>query len=184
MDFQHAAEWVKHNESIIKGFIAKYRNFSPYEECDFMQEAFVAAMIATLRTQQKGIAFEAAFWVIFKDQVSVITPHPDVKTHGSNSVPSHLCTGDLELVANKQAQRHRQLDIEPIYNAICHVLTDKERYVLSFSLGLGCEGKLSNREIAHRLGCVESNVRDIFQRAMNRIRSQVLSGAIIPPSIH
>jgi len=28
MDFQHAAEWVKHHESTIKGFIAKYRNFS------------------------------------------------------------------------------------------------------------------------------------------------------------
>jgi len=39
--------------------------------------------------------------------------------------------------------------------------------VLTLSLGLGYEGKLSNKEIAQRLGCVESNVRDIFQRAMN-----------------
>ena len=45
MDFQQAMAWVSEHESAIKGYIAKYRNFSPYEECDYMQEAFEAAMI-------------------------------------------------------------------------------------------------------------------------------------------
>ena len=55
MDFLMAVEWVRDNEAVIKGNISRYRNFSPYEECDYMQEAFEAAMIATLRCQKKQI---------------------------------------------------------------------------------------------------------------------------------
>ncbi len=184
MDFQLATEWVTQHEPIIKGFIAKYRNFSPYEEGDFMQEAFEAALRATQRSRNNGIAFEAAFWVIFKSQVRVIMPHPGSNSHGSNSVPSHLCSGDLALIANHQEPHHEQPDIDALYHAVCPVLTEKERQVLFLALGLGCEGRLSNKEIAQSLGCVESNIRDIVNRAMNRIRSQVRSGSVTPPDSH
>lgn len=83
MDFQQATEWVKENGAVIKGYIAKYRRFSPYEESDFMQEAFEAAMIAVMRSRQKRLNFEAAFWTVFRSQISVITPSPDMPTHGS-----------------------------------------------------------------------------------------------------
>src|SRR5690242_10560896 len=95
MDFLMAVEWVRDNEAVIKGNISRYRNFSPYEECDYMQEAFEAAMIATLRCQKKQISFEAAFWKVFRRQVSIITPNPGDKSNGSNSVPSHLCSVDF-----------------------------------------------------------------------------------------
>ena len=180
MNFQSAAQWVMNHETIIKGFIHKYRNFSPYEECDFMQEAFEAAMIATMRSQEKDIPFESAFWVIFRNQINEIIPHPGY-TKGSNSVPSHLCTGDQNVLARMQARHQRQPDIEGLYNYVSEVLTEKERTVLSLSLGLGAEGRLNLKEIAQRLGCVESNVRDTLKRGLNRIRDKVRSGAITLP---
>jgi DNA-directed RNA polymerase specialized sigma24 family protein len=42
------------------------------------------------------------------------------------------------------------------------------------------EGRLSNYEIAERLGCVVSNVRDILNRALDRIKTLVGNGAIDP----
>jgi hypothetical protein len=181
MDFLEAAEWVRENEKVIKGKIAKYRWFSPYEECDYMQEAFVAALIAATKSRDKDIPFEAAFWKTFRDQIGVITPCPDIKTHGSNSVPSHLCSVDIDSVSLEDRRRHRRRpDIEMLYRSICHLLTEKERQVLYLWLGIGIEGELSNYEIAERLGCVVSNVRDIQERAMRRIRKLVGEGVINP----
>ncbi len=183
MDFQNAAEWVTNNEATIKGYVHKYRNFSPYEESDFMQEAYESAMIAIVRSQEKGIPFESAFWVIFRNQINEIIPHTGY-TKGSNSVPSHLCTGNEKVLTRIQARHQRQPDIEGLYNYVCQVLTEKERTVLSLSLGLGDEGRLSLKEIAQHLGCVESNVRDTLKRGLNRIHDKVTSGAITLPGIH
>jgi len=55
MDFQQAMAWVKDHEAVIRGYIAKYRNFSPYEECDYMQEAYEAAFVAASRYSEKKI---------------------------------------------------------------------------------------------------------------------------------
>ena len=181
MDFHHAAAWVKENEAIIKGYISKYRKYSPYEERDFMQDAFEAAMIAAVRSEKKNIRFEAAFWTIFRGQISVTTPCPDMLTHGSNSIPSHLCTDDLTwIVGNRAKAKLKEPDIEAIYDSIYHLLTQKEQQVLYLSLGIGEEGKLSNYEIAERLGCVVSNVRDVINRALERIKTHVRNGTIDP----
>ena len=53
MDYLAAVEWVRNNEAVIKGNIVKYRYFSPYEECDYMQEAFEAAMIPPCASKQR-----------------------------------------------------------------------------------------------------------------------------------
>ena len=181
MDFQQAAAWVKDHESIIKGYIAKYRYFSPYEERDYMQEARMAAMVAVIRCQQKDLHFVPTFWKVFRNQISVITPSPETHTHGSNSIPSHLCTDDLTLISGMRAKGKSKLpDTEAIYNSICHHLTEKERQVLFLALGIGMEGSLSNYEIAERLGCVVSNVRDIIKRALERIKTHVGNGTIDP----
>jgi DNA-binding CsgD family transcriptional regulator len=141
-------------------------------------------MIAAVRSKKKNIPFEAAFWTIFRSQISVITPSPDMPTHGSNSVPSYLCTEDLSIISGTRSVNPRkQPDIEAIFNSISHLLTEKEKQVLYLSLGIGREGKLSNYEIADRLGCVVSNVRDILNRAFERIRCLVTNGVIDPGSL-
>ena len=182
MDFSTAVEWVRTNQAIIKGNIAKYRNFSPYEECDYMQEAFEAALVATLRAKEKGISFEAAFWKIFRRQVSLFTPNPNDKSNGSNSVPSHLCSVDIDTLPIRQrANRSRKkANIEAIFSAVSRFLTEKEQQVLYMSLGISDEGMLSNYEIAERLGCSAANVRDIIGRANKRLSCLVQKGTIDP----
>ncbi|MRR22122.1 sigma-70 family RNA polymerase sigma factor [bacterium] len=181
MDFDKAVAWVEENEAVIKGYIAKYRNFSPYEERDYMQEAYESAFVAASRYSEKKIKFEAAFWKVFRSQISVITPAPDILTHGSNSVPSHFCSDDLSAVAEKCVKgRQKAPDIEMIFQSIRHHLTKKEQQVLYWALGIGMEGQMSNYEIAERLGCVVSNVRDILSRALDRIKSLVEKGSINP----
>lgn len=181
MDFQQAMAWVKDHEAVIKGYIAKYRNFSPYEDCDYMQEAYESAFVAASRYSEKKIKFEAAFWKIFRNQISVITPAPDILTHGSNSIPSHFCSDDLSAVAEKSSrERQKEPDIEAIFQSVRHHLTEKEQQVLYWALGIGMEGQMSNYEIADRLGCVVSNVRDILSRALDRIKTLVEKGGIDP----
>lgn len=182
MDYLAAVEWVRNNEAVIKGNIVKYRNFSPYEECDYMQEALEAAMIATLRVKTKEISFEAAFWKIFRRQVSLFTPNPDDSSNGSNSVPSHLCSVDLDSISMKlrTKRRSKKPDIEAIYHAVCHFLTEKEQQILHMSLGISDEGRLSNYEIAERLGCSVANIRDILGRAHRRLKGLVMKGTIDP----
>jgi hypothetical protein len=181
MNFFEAAEWVRANETAIKGKIARFRQFSPYEECDYMQEAFEAAMIAATMSRERGVNFKAAFWKLFRNQIGVVTPCPEIKTHGSNSVPSHVCTVDFNLTLLRDRKRSRRTpDIERIYRSISHLLTEKEQQVLYLALGIADEGALSNYEIAKRLGCVVSNVRDTLERAMGRIRKLVGEGAIDP----
>lgn len=184
MDFQQAMAWVKDHEAVIRGYIAKYRNFSPYEECDYMQEAYEAAFVAASRYSEKKIKFEAAFWKIFRNQISVITPAPDILTHGSNSIPSHFCSDDLSAVTEKRSQeRQKEPDIEAIFQSVRHHLTEKEQQVLYWALGIGMEGQMSNYEIADRLGCVVSNVRDILSRALDRIKTLVEKGGIDPKHV-
>ncbi|MBI1919727.1 MAG: sigma-70 family RNA polymerase sigma factor [Geobacter sp.] len=182
MDFLRAVEWVRDHEAVIKGNISRYRNFSPYEECDYMQEAFEAAMIATLRSRNKGIPFEAAFWKIFRRQVCLFTPNPDDLSNGSNSVPSHLCSVDIDSVTITQRpkKKSKRPCIEAVYDAVSHFLTEKEQQAISLSLGITEEGRLSNYEIAERLGCSAANVRDILGRANRRLKCLVMKGSIDP----
>ncbi len=182
MDHFAAVEWVKNNEAVIKGNIVKYRNFSPYEECDYMQEAFEAAIIATQRVKTKDISFEAAFWKIFRRQISLFTPNPNDRSNGSNSIPSHLCSVDLDSISMKRRTRKKRKapNVESIYNAVSHLLTEKEQQILYLALGIADEGKLSNYEIAERFGCSVANIRDILGRANRRLKGLVMKGTIDP----
>lgn len=177
MDFHAAAEWVRNNEPVIKNKIAKYRNFSPYEESDYLQEAFEAAMVAVVKSREKAISFEAAFWMTFRNQISVLTPSSG--SHGSNSVPSHLCTVDLDTInVRHKGGRSRKPNIEAIYNSVSHFLTKKEQEMIYLSLGISHEGKLSNYEIAERVGCSVKNVRETLDRGFGRIKRLISEGKI------
>src|ERR1700694_5611018 len=97
MEFSEAVDWVRRNEGMIKKTIGKYYMFSPYEENDYMQDAFESAMVAVLRSKTKNISFESAFWQIFRKNLSNVTPNTNTSRYGSNSVPSHLCSNDVDM---------------------------------------------------------------------------------------
>ena len=77
-------------------------------------------------------------------------------------------------------RRRKKPDIEAIYHAVCHFLTEKEQQILHMSLGISAEGRLSNYEIAERLGCSVANVRDVLGRAHRRLKGLVMKGTIDP----
>lgn len=178
MDFTKAVEWVDENEESIKNLIARFCKFSPYEEHDFMQDAYESALVAVLRSESKRIIFEAAFWQIFRNRITAVTPN--ASRHGSNSVPAHLCTVDFDLASIPQVEKLPGPDIEAVFNAIYRHMTEREQRVLSLALGVTDEGALSNYEIAERLDCTVVNVRDAQVKAMNRIRRLVENGRINP----
>jgi predicted DNA-binding protein (UPF0251 family) len=178
MDFMGAADWVGRNRRRIRRKIGVFRIYSPFDEGDYMQEAFEAALHAVLRGRVKSIPFEALFWRIFQERIGIMTPNSG--SSGSKSVPSHLCEVDIETVAIPQEEEENGTDIEEIYERIHPYLTCREQRVLSLKLGLTYEGALSNYEIARILGCGESNVRDALDKALKRIRELVMRGKIIP----
>lgn len=178
MDFFKAMQWVQDNEPTIKSKIRQYRKFTPYDMCDFLQEAYEAALVAVLRSQEKNIPFEAAFWTTFRNKISVLTPDPNF-THGSNSIPSHICYGDIEAVEQTSHRSEEGADIEAIFEAISHHLTARERETLSLSLGVAEQGKLTTHEIADLYGCSDFNVRDTLKRAFRRIKQLTDNGTIV-----
>ena len=178
MDFVMATQWVKDNEAVINSKIRQYRKFTPYEMCDFFQEAHEAALVAVLRSQEKAIPFEAAFWTIFRNKISVLTPNPDC-AHGSNSIPSHLCSIDVEHAEPSRSDDDAGPDIEALFEAISHHLTEREQQTLSLSLGMAEEGKLSTYEIAELFGCSDFNVRETLRRAFKRIQRLAENGTIV-----
>lgn len=178
MDFMGAADWVGRNRRRIRKKIKVFRIYSPFDEGDYMQEAFEAALHAVLRGRVKKIPFEALFWRIFQEQIGIMTPNSG--SSGSKSVPSHLCEVDIDTVVIPQVEEESGTDIEEIYNRIHPYLTCREQRVLSLKLGLTYEGALSNYEIARILGCGESNVRDALDKALRRVNGLVMRGKISP----
>lgn len=178
MDFFKAMQWVLDNEPTIKSKIRQYQKFTPYEMCDFQQEAYEAAFVAVIRSQEKNIPFEAAFWTTFRNKISVLTPDPNF-THGSNSIPSHICYGDIESVEQTSHRCDEGTDIEAIFETISHHLTERERETLSLSLGVAEQGKLTTHEIAKLYGCSDFNVRDTLKRAFRRIKQLADNGTIV-----
>jgi RNA polymerase sigma factor (sigma-70 family) len=178
MDFFKAMQWVQDNEPKIKSKIRQYLKFTPYEMCDFLQEAYEAAFVAVLRSQEKDIPFEAAFWTTFRNRISVLTPDPNF-THGSNSIPSSICKCSIESVEQTIDESDDGADIEAIFESISHHLTVREKETLSLSLGVAEQGKLSNYEIAELYGCSDFNVRDTLKRAFRRIKQLADNGTIV-----
>jgi RNA polymerase sigma factor (sigma-70 family) len=182
MDFITAIDWVRNNEDKIRRKIENYRIFSPYEELDYLQEAYLSAFVAVQRSNGKGIPFVSAFWTIFKERIGKMTPNPGNRS-GSNSIPSHLCDFGIESIDVAQGEQLRAPDIEMIFNKVCRYLTTREQRVLCLALGITYEGHLSNYEIAYHLGCRESNVRDALNKAFGRIRDLVRMGRINPEEL-
>lgn len=183
MDFSKAVDWVKSNEGLIKKNCCKYYMFSPYEENDYMQDAFESAMVAVLRSKTKQISFESAFWQVFRKNLSNVTPNMNSSRYGSNSVPSHLCSEDIDITVIAQRVEKPRPDIESVFKVIHVHLTEREKAVFTLALGLTDKGALSSYEIAEHLNCSTTNVREAYNRAFQRIKRLVGEGAINPGNL-
>ena len=180
MNFSEAIDWVKSNEGLIKRTLGKYYIYSPYDEEDYMQDAFESAMAAVIKCQGKQISFESAFWQDFRKNLSLVTPNMNTSRYGSNSVPSFLCQEDFDIAAIAGREATPELDLEAIFKKIRRHLTQREREVFALALGLTEKGSLTSYEVAKCLRCSPNNVREVFCRAIERIKRLVGEGVINP----
>lgn len=180
MEFSEAVKWVKSNEGLIKKTIGKYCMFSPYEENDYMQDAFESAMVATIRSKSKEISFESAFWQVFRKNLSNVTPNLNSSRYGSNSVPTFLCSEDTDTAELAERKEKPGPDIEEVFQMIRSHLTEREKTVFTLALGLTESGALSSYEIAERLNCSAPNIRIASIRVYQRIKRLVDEGVINP----
>lgn len=183
MDFSEAVDWVRSNEGLIKKNLGKYYMYSPYEENDYMQDAYESAMVAVLKSERKKIPFESAFWQDFRKNLSLVTPNMNTTRYGSNSVPSCLCSEDIDITAIVHREEKPEFELETIFKKIRLHLTEREKAVFTLALGFTDKGVLTNYEIAEHLKCSPTNVRDACNKAIERIKRLVGEGVINPRTL-
>jgi RNA polymerase sigma factor (sigma-70 family) len=183
MDFAEAIDWVRRNEGLIRKTLGKYYMYSPYEEQDYLQDAYESAMVAVLKSQRKSISFESAFWQDFRKNISLVTPNTKSTRYGSNSVPSYLCSEDIDITPIAQQEQTPELDLEALFKKIRRHLTEREKTVFTLALGLTDKGTLTNYEIAECLKCSPTNVREAYNKAFERIKRLIREGVINPTTL-
>ncbi len=182
---EEAIDWVDQNAKQIIGHSRKYLPFAPYDQNDFLQDAYEAALEAVEVSVERQIPFPACFWVIFKGKVSAVTPNPGSKRNaGSCSPPRTICdwsdfaTERLDQsVLFDSTEPLSDIDIDQVYPLIKKHLTAVEDRVLEALLGIQ-DGPMKIKETARHLGCSPANIRQTLARACNRISDMVANGEL------
>jgi hypothetical protein len=182
---EDAISWVDQNAKQIIGHSRKYLPFAPYDQEDFLQDAYEAALEAVEVSMERQIPFPACFWVLFKGKVSAVTPNPGSKRNaGSCSPPRTICdfsdfaTERLDppdIVDPKESVS--TIDVDRVYPLIREHLTSVEALTLEAVVGIH-EGPMKIKEAARFLGCSPANIRQTLARAYSRISGLVESGEL------
>lgn len=169
---EEAVRWVTQNAKTILGHIRKYLPFGPYDQEDYLQDAYAAALAAVQIARDRHIPFVPCFWIIFRRRITEVTPHPESKHHGgSKSPPATICHSEDDRpwdFVDRQDKSRSQIDIDRLYLLIQHHLTEAEKKVLSRALGIH-GGRQAIREIARNLECSPANVRQSLNRVYRRL---------------
>ena len=169
---EEAIGWVNENTKPILGHIRKYLPFAPYDQEDYLQDAYEAALAAVQVARDRQVPFVACFWIVFRRRITEVTPHPESKHHGgSQSPPTTICDSDADNYwdfVDRQDRSGLQIDIDRLYLLVRDHLTEAEKRVLSRALGI-YGGRQAIKEIARSLGCSPANVRQLLNRAYLRL---------------
>ncbi len=182
---EDAILWVDQNAKQIQGHTRKYLPFAPYDQEDFLQDAYEAALEAVNVSADRQIPFPACFWILFKGKVSDVTPNPGSKRNaGSPSPPSTFCDWtDFsrdefdQATMDDNAESLSSIDIDKVYPLIQHYLTPVEERVLELLLGIH-DGPMKIREAARHLDCSPANVRQALNRVCSRLSALVEQGEL------
>jgi hypothetical protein len=179
LTMEDAVAWVDQNAKMIHGHTRKYLPFAPYDQEDFLQDAYEAALVAAKVSAERQIPFPACFWITFKGKISEVTPNPNSRRHaGSSSPPSTQCSSFefFDWGFNPSGSLFN-IDIDRLYLIIRKHLTPAEDKILGLALGIR-EGRKAIREIARDLGCSPANVRQALNRTYRRLSNLVESGQL------
>lgn len=175
---EEAVRWVQEHAKVIQGHVRKYLPFAPYDQDDYLQDAYEAALTAVQIAKDRKIPFAACFWIVFRRRITEVTPHPRSKHHGgSQTPPTTICDSDADNfwdLVDKREDFTPQVDIDRLYLTIRDYLTEVERKVLSRALGI-YGGRQAIKEIARNLGCSPANVRQSLNRVYDRLARLIAS---------
>lgn len=182
---EDAVSWVDQNAKQIVGHSRKYLPFAPYDQEDFLQDAYEAALEAVEVSMERQIPFPACFWVLFKGKVSDVTPNPGSKRNaGSCSPPRTTC--DFSDFATERLgpsdifdpdESLSTIEVDQVYPLVREHLTLVETLTLEAVIGIH-KGPMKIKEAARHLGCSPSNIRQTLARAYSRISGLVESGEL------
>jgi len=185
MTAEAAIAWVDQNIKQIAGHSRKYLPYAPYDQEDFLQDAYEAALEAATVSTERQVIFPACFWNLYKGKLAAVTPNPESKSKsGSTSPPRKLCDSSA-FTSKRFAQEDNTCHLEPLftidvdqaYPFVRDYLTPKEEQILEALLGIH-GGTMKIKEAARHLECTPANVRQALNRSCRRISSLVASGEL------
>lgn len=175
---QHdAVAWVNQHQNIIAKKARYYTFYTPYDTEDYLQDAYVAAIIASDISQKKDLPFAACFWTTYRDQVSMITPMPTSHSASKSPGPSR-CDDIAKFEISIAKDLASQVDIDQLFLLIKDHLTATQAEILSLMLGIDQNGRYGIRETARHLRCSTTNVVQIFCQGVDRIKRLIDNGKL------
>ena len=185
MTAEDAIDWVDQNVKQIAGHSRKYLPYAPYDQEDFLQDAYEAALEAAKVSMERQVFFPACFWNLYKGKISAVTPNPGSKSRAVSSAPSLAYCDSFDFTSKQFAQEDSTCHLEPLFNIdidqaypfVRNHLTAKEEQILEPLLGIH-GGTMKIKEAARHLECTPANVRQALNRACRRISILVASGEL------
>lgn len=172
-----AVAWVKKNQKSIAKKARFYSHYAPYDLEDYLQDAYVAAFIATDISLEKKLPFAACFWTTYRDLVSMTTPMPTSDRSSKSPGPSMCINIDyFEISIAKDLAF--QVDIDHLFFLIKDHLTATQMEILGLMLGIEQNGRYGIRETARHLRCSTTNVVQVFYQGVNRIKKLIDKGEL------
>jgi len=185
MTAEAAIAWVDQNAKQITGHSRKYLPYAPYDQEDFLQDAYEAALEAAAISEDRQVFFPACFWTLFKGKIAAVTPNPESKCRAGSSSPPRTACDWSDFISKQFVQENSTCHLEPLFNIdidqaypfVRHYLTPKEEQILEALLGIH-GGTMKIKEAARYLECSPANIRQALNRVCRRISLLVASGEL------
>jgi hypothetical protein len=188
--WSHAVDHVRTHRKIIESFARKFIPYSPYQRRDYLQEAYLAAFNALVRSLIRGVPeqFEQYFWTELRKEYSKMATEPayrDLLGSGSSGQPCFFGeyredrlqelavekpddTNPERMLIEKEERGNGDYTSASIQAALA-LMTKKERQVWEYLLGNNGEiPKL--KDIARRLRITRQRVQALRDQGLERVR--------------
>jgi hypothetical protein len=178
MDRNEAVAWVDRYMCLVEKEIRKFLIHTPYDQEDFLHDAYEAALLAAGVSSHKGISFSTAFWHIFGKTAFWASPSGIAKRRIGVSLSvfafqeysdDAFYGGGAYLPDPEDAllsQETRQTE-EKVLSLFVERLKPVEKKVINCICGLDVK-RMSLAETALFLGMSKDSVHQSFRRIMKK----------------